>query len=106
MLRCSCGTRTHVAHLCFDPMTARGNNLKEEGDDSHLGGTLDSTFPFWHRAWLALKYIFAARASGLYFEIVLKNGDVARVADFIKGKLVESDHCDVPVGHDAKRPLK
>jgi|SRR5208282_6749089 len=84
LLRCSCGSKDHIAFLIHDPDTSRGNNLKGEHDDWYLSIMLDH-FGFWRRIRMALKYIFRPTLMryGMSAELVLRSEDVDKIASFI-----------------------
>lgn len=86
LLRCSCGERMeHVAWLVHEEFESRSANLKGEDDDWYLMTGLDLRFGFWKRAWVAARYIFKPRSLRYfgYAELVLRNADVDKLAEFI-----------------------
>lgn len=87
LIRCSCSSSTHIAWLIHDPDTSRGNNLKGEHDDWYLSVMLDN-FAFWKRIRMAFRYVFAPQTIryGMTSELVLKNEDVDKLAEFIKSR--------------------
>lgn len=94
LLRCSCGSKEHIAWLTYEPEFSRGNNLKEAEDDWYLAIGLDR-FGFWKRQRIAFNYLFRPHANrfGAYIELVLKNDDVDKLADFITRRLAQK-HLD------------
>lgn len=86
LLKCACGDRIqHVAWLIHDPNDPRGNNLKGYDDDWYLITALDRNISFWRRILTAIKYIFRPKNLRFYgySELVLRNEDVDRLAEFI-----------------------
>lgn len=84
LIRCSCHSREHLAYLIHEPDANRGYAMKGEEDDWYLSVMLDH-FSFWKRARKALVYLFAPHRIryGMAAEIVLRNEDVDKIAEFI-----------------------
>ena len=89
LLRCSCGSKDHIAFLIHEPDDSRGNKLKEEDDDWYLSVLLDE-FPFLRRLRRGLVYIFAPHRLrlGMYMELVLKNQDMDAIVAFISRRKI------------------
>lgn len=84
LMRCSCHSAEHIAWLIHDPWESRDSNLKAADDDWYLSVMLDH-FSFWKRLRTALRYVFAPQTIkyGMTAELVLRNEDVDRLAEFI-----------------------
>ena len=84
LIRCACHTPEHRAMLIHEPDDSRGNNIKGENDDWYLSIMLDH-FGFWRRVVKALQFVFAPHKIkyGMTAEIVLRNEDVDKIAEFI-----------------------
>ena len=86
LLRCACGDRTeHVAWLIHEANDSRGNKLKGIEDDWYLHIALDPHRSILKRFWLAMKYVWQPWKTYYigYAELVLRNEDVDRLAEFI-----------------------
>lgn len=84
LIRCSCGSKDHVAWLIYEPDDSRGNNLKAVDDDWYLSMTFDH-FGFWKRVRKAFAFVFRPLSIkfGMSTELALQNEDVERIAAFI-----------------------
>jgi len=90
LLRCSCGSKEHIAWLTYEPADQRDHNMKEMGDDWYLSIGLDR-FRFWKRLRTAVRYVFGSyERYGAYVEIVLKNEDMDKISTFIGTRLAET----------------
>ena len=85
MLRCACHSHEHTAMLTHEPDEFRDCNLKGETDDWYLSVSL-ANHHFGRRVKKAFQYVFRPSTIryGMYAEIVLRDEDVERVAEFIR----------------------
>ena len=85
MLRCACYAHEHTAMLAHEPNDSRDCKLKGENDDWYLSISL-ANHRFSGRIKKALQYVFRPSTIryGMYAEIVLRDEDVERVAEFIR----------------------
>jgi hypothetical protein len=77
LIRCACHSAEHIAWLVHDS--------DDKDDDWYLSVMLDH-FGFWKRVRRALRYVFAPGTIkyGMTAELVLRNDDVEKIADFIR----------------------
>lgn len=74
-LDCQCSHFGHVVRLSFDP----------NDGDIHLEVRLGHVFPWYKRAWLALKYVLGRDvAYGHYDETLLREEDYDRLRDLMR----------------------